>query len=331
LRILSVDGGGYLGLATASFLHAVEHRFGAQCSERFDLFCGTSTGAIIALALAAGRSAAEVASLYEDLGAKVFPQPSWFTRMVPQKWRGIRRTRHGDAPLQEALKDVFGDLTLGDLRARNKHVLITTFNLTSGRPKIFKTDHAEELTAHDGYLVRDIARASAAAPTYLPIVTLKDPITGAVERFCDGGLVANSPALLGYAEAVSHLRQRPEQIALLSLATPRADLAERTSSLTEAKRASDRGYARWGMGERIIALTMDGATMIADTALERIGCAAGARYLRVHFRQPEGVGLDVVTPEATETLQQLGVERANESALLRDLTSFFRDARCTHG
>lgn len=76
MRILSVDGGGYLGLATASFLKAVEQRFGTTAAARFDLFCGTSTGAIIALALAAEKSAADVVSLYEQLGPRVFkPQP----------------------------------------------------------------------------------------------------------------------------------------------------------------------------------------------------------------------------------------------------------------
>ena len=51
MRIISVDGGGYLGLATASFLQAVEQRQCTTAAARFDLFCGTSTGAIIALAL----------------------------------------------------------------------------------------------------------------------------------------------------------------------------------------------------------------------------------------------------------------------------------------
>jgi hypothetical protein len=52
MRILSLDGGGYLGLATASFLEETERHFGRSFYESFDMFCGTSTGAIIALAVA---------------------------------------------------------------------------------------------------------------------------------------------------------------------------------------------------------------------------------------------------------------------------------------
>lgn len=76
MRIISIDGGGYLGLATAAFLQAVEHRHRTTAAARFDLFCGTSTGAIIALALAAGKTATEIVALYEQLGPRVFkPKP----------------------------------------------------------------------------------------------------------------------------------------------------------------------------------------------------------------------------------------------------------------
>ena len=76
MRIISIDGGGHLGLTSASFLQSVEKRFDTRCADRFDLFCGTSTGAIIALALASGKSAAEVVVLYEQLGTKVFKNPT---------------------------------------------------------------------------------------------------------------------------------------------------------------------------------------------------------------------------------------------------------------
>jgi hypothetical protein len=325
VRILSIDGGGYLGLATAAFLESAEHHFAARCADRFDLFCGTSTGAIIALALASGKSAADVSKLYQELGPKIFPPPGYFARKIP-KLRGVLAARHDNTALKEALRGAFGDQTLGDLRTRGKFALVTAFALTSGRPKVFKTDHASDLTAHDRYLLRDVALASAAAPTYLPIVELNDPVTGTVERFCDGGLVANSPALLGYAEAVSHLMQQPSEVAVLSLATPRADLAERASSLVPSQRELGRGYRGWGMGERIITLSIDGASMITDSALSRIAKAAGARYVRVGFSQPPGLGLDVVTDVATETLRHLGADCARDGQTRADLAPFFRNS-----
>ena len=38
MRILSLDGGGYLGLATAAFLKEAEGHFRTSCHERFDFF-----------------------------------------------------------------------------------------------------------------------------------------------------------------------------------------------------------------------------------------------------------------------------------------------------
>ena len=72
MRILSLDGGGYLGLTTVAFLEGMGHHFDVRCHDCFDLFCGTSTGAIIALGLASGLSAKEIRLMYEDFGPKVF-------------------------------------------------------------------------------------------------------------------------------------------------------------------------------------------------------------------------------------------------------------------
>jgi hypothetical protein len=328
VRILSIDGGGYLGLATASFLNAIEHRNGARAADRFDLFCGTSTGAIIALALAKGMSAAEVVALYEELGPEVFRPRPLHERVVPplRKLRAVAGALHDNAPLAAALTRAFGTMTLGDLRQRGKTVLVTAFNLTAGRPTIFKTDHAAGLRAHDRYLVRDIALASSAAPMYLPLVELTDPVSGSHERYCDGGVVANSPALLGYAEAVSHLGQSPAELEILSLGTPRENLSEPLSGLKWAQRKLARGLWGWGLGERIISLTIDGGAMVSDTALLRIARAAGARYERVTLSQPAGVGLDVATTKATRTLKQLGAERARVAEVQRALAPFFIDA-----
>jgi patatin-like phospholipase/acyl hydrolase len=326
MRVISVDGGGYLGLATASFLHAIEQRFGTRIHERFDLFCGTSTGAIIALALASGRTAEEVRTLYRKLGPVVFGQPSFSGRWLSwgRKLLAIFTSFHDNRLLATALDEAFGSMTLGDVRKMQKSVLITAFCLTSGRPFIFKTDHSPELKNHDRYLLRDVALASSAAPFFLPIVELTDPLTGAKDRFCDGGLVSNSPALLGFAEAVSYLRIPPAEISILSLGTPRTDLGEKPSSLPGFKRKLRRGLRGWDFGQRIITIALDSGSMISDTALERIARSTGGRYLRVKLSQPQGVGLDVVTAEATETLEQLGVDRARDGVTLQQLSPFLQ-------
>jgi hypothetical protein len=56
-RILSIDGGGILGLIPAMILSDIEARAGRPATELFDLVAGTSTGGIIACAVAAGSAA----------------------------------------------------------------------------------------------------------------------------------------------------------------------------------------------------------------------------------------------------------------------------------
>ena len=83
-RILALDGGGLRGILTLSYLAEIEsvlrERHGGSKDFRlhhyFDLIAGTSTGSIIAAALARGMAVADIIKKYNDLGQRVF-QKSW--------------------------------------------------------------------------------------------------------------------------------------------------------------------------------------------------------------------------------------------------------------
>ena len=49
--VLSLDGGGVRGLASANFLRKLEYEMHKPLLEKFDLVCGSSTGGILAIAL----------------------------------------------------------------------------------------------------------------------------------------------------------------------------------------------------------------------------------------------------------------------------------------
>lgn len=332
MRILSVDGGGFLGLASATFLAELERHFRSHSRDRFDLFCGTSTGAIIALALAAGSTAEEVVAAYEELGPRVFPPRRgvhrWYRKWIP----GALRARYSNEPLSVALGEIFGEKTLGDLRARNKYAIVTAFCVTNGQPRLFKTDHSNRLSAHDGYRLRDVALASAAAPTYLPLVELPAPGTGQVERFCDGGVFANAPALLAYAEAIYELHVPPSSIELLSVSTPRMDLAEYASVKKKAASNLDRGWLGWK--DNISGVMIDGTSMVSSRALDRIIRAHGggsARYERIDLARPAGLDIDLATAEATETLRGIGCDMGLNNDVRSRMRPFFCDDAPTDG
>lgn len=333
MRILSLDGGGYLGLATAAFLAELERHFGVTCHDQFDMFCGTSTGAIIALGLAAGKTANEIATLYEQFGPRVFWNPVPGIRFTRTYIRGLFVARYSNRALVAALNDAFGDLTLGELRSNNKFALVAAFCVTNGRPRVFKTNHAPDLTLDDHYFVRDIALASAAAPIYLPLVHLTAPGSNVCEQFCDGGVFANHPALLGYSEAVSHLGLDPTAVQIVSVSTPRGDHAERDSHRNLVQMSlHSRGLLAWGAN--LPGIMIDSTAQIAHETLRRLTDwppRTHTRYVRIDLDKPAGLELDIATHRATRTLQQVGTDRARLSDTRTTLAPFFRRQEVLHG
>jgi len=73
-QILSLSGGGFLGLYTAAVLAELEERSGKPLNQCFDLIAGTSIGGIIALGLAAGRSASDIRDAFIEHGPRIFPR-----------------------------------------------------------------------------------------------------------------------------------------------------------------------------------------------------------------------------------------------------------------
>jgi uncharacterized protein len=82
-KILSLDGGGIRGFYTAQFLARCERELtsGQPLVRYFDMIAGTSTGGIIALALALGFSTTEIQDFYVEDGRKIFPR-------LPSTWYG---------------------------------------------------------------------------------------------------------------------------------------------------------------------------------------------------------------------------------------------------
>uniref|UniRef100_A0AC34FUN3 Phospholipase A2 n=1 Tax=Panagrolaimus sp. ES5 TaxID=591445 RepID=A0AC34FUN3_9BILA len=79
LRVLSLDGGGIRGIMSVIILKELENRLQQKLgnsevliAQFFNFIGGTSTGAIIALALAKGKSAFEILKLYIRFRDKVF-------------------------------------------------------------------------------------------------------------------------------------------------------------------------------------------------------------------------------------------------------------------
>ncbi|MBA3509431.1 MAG: patatin-like phospholipase family protein [Thermoleophilaceae bacterium] len=159
IRVLSIDGGGIRGIIPALVLAELERRAGRPVADLFDLVAGTSTGGILALALAQpgrdgrpARTAEELVELYETEGPRIF------ARDLLQRIRsveGLADERYSAEGLDRALKRYLGDTRLPDALTP---VLVTAYD-TAAREAVL-------LSRDDDLAMRDAARATAAAPTY---------------------------------------------------------------------------------------------------------------------------------------------------------------------
>lgn len=199
-RILALDGGGIRGALTLGFLERIEsilrerhNNPDLRLCEYFDLIGGTSTGGIIAAALAIGMSASEIKTMYIDLGGKIFGKK----RKPWAPVRALLRANYDHSPLEKALAEVFGDITIGD-----QERIKTGLCITAKRADTFSTwtliNHPENKYHKYNKDIKlvDALRATSAAPTYF-LPTTFDVGGGQIGAFIDGGVsLANNPAFL---------------------------------------------------------------------------------------------------------------------------------------
>jgi patatin-like phospholipase/acyl hydrolase len=204
-RLLSIDGGGCYGLIPALILAELEKRTGKRCADLFDIIAGTSTGGIIACGLSIGIPAASLALLYHDHGAEIFR--SSFREKV-ESLDGLSAPKYSAATLERYLKQALGDKTLASAQT---HLLVPTTRCdTEAGPYFFRS------WVGPNFLLRDVARATSAAPVYFPPAVVA-PIDGASMICIDGGVHSNDPEDWAVFEAAK--LWPGEEVAVVSLGT----------------------------------------------------------------------------------------------------------------
>jgi len=185
-KILSLDGGGIRGLVLVKMLDCFAKFANQPITSMFDWITGTSTGGILSLALAVGKTPMECQGLYFKLKDKVF----------------VGKRPYDVVPMEEFLKHEFTEeLMMSQLPA--KPLVAVTATLADRYPAdlhMFRNYTApmdilgvrevllptmSPIKKPDQQTVWRAARSSGAAPTYFR----------AAGRFIDGGLVANNPTL----------------------------------------------------------------------------------------------------------------------------------------
>jgi patatin-like phospholipase/acyl hydrolase len=206
VRILSIDGGGIRGILPGTLLTYMEQKIKektndatATIGQYFDFIAGTSTGGILACCYLIPNenntykfSAAEALDLYMDRGDEIFDVT---LRQRIKSLGGIKDEKYDATELVDALNDYFDGVKLSDLL---KPCLVTSYDIRSRNAKFFTSHDATELKFD--FFVKDVARATSAAPTYFEPARIKS-LAGTPYPLIDGGVFANNPTLCAYAEA----------------------------------------------------------------------------------------------------------------------------------
>ncbi len=326
-KILCIDGGGIKGLYSAKILSHFEselrrvHGDAARIVDYADLICGTSTGGLIALALALRIPAETICEFYEKKGPQIFKGSQSVLALLRQTLYG---GKFSDKPLREGLEEMFQKRTIGDSDCL---LCIPTYDFTHGTYEIFKFDHKEgNLSRHNGLPMVDVALATSAAPTFFPLAQVAGENDA---QYVDGGVWANNPSLVGLTEAIWYFVGPGKQFDRMSLLSV-ASLNSSAGKPPLLKRR--RSFLRWApdlFDPSLIAqseftdiyLTMMQSRQIVPITYARIPSAAPSR------EQTRYITLDLATREAFTLMKQFAADMYHQHRKSPVVQAFFAEPK----
>ena len=204
--ILTLDGGGSLGVYTLGILAEIEQMLDKPLHDTFDLIYGTSTGAIIASSLALGKNVEIIREFY-------------FQYVPTVMGKKLPKTR--SQSLRESVDEVFGNDKFDKFKT---NIGIVATDIESRRPIVFKSNlnqaHGRLASFVPGFgcTIAEAVVASCAARPFFKAVQLETANYG-TRKIIDGGFIANNLSLFALTDALCALQIQPKDICILSIGT----------------------------------------------------------------------------------------------------------------
>ena len=326
--ILSIDGGGMRGIVPSVMLAKLSTLLEELGDNRplyahFDLIAGTSTGGLLALALAAP---VEKTNLIADTRyiSYIFEQEQ------QTFWQRVRRRRGNETlsgtlpfgldtktleslylkngkqifpknqgrifsqifidkydcePLERFLKQTFKEVPLSEAVVPT---LVMSYEASTGKPFVLSSNDSH------GFLFWEAARATSAAPTFFRPAYLYDRQELTMQTLIDGGVVANNPTLYAYTEA-KRLYPNAKKFHILSLSTASSDFTFTVSG-------AGTGVIGWidpAKGAPIQKIYATAQMQVVDHIAQQI---PDLGYTRVHGKLGEEYKLDATSALALASM-----------------------------
>lgn len=321
-KILSIDGGGIRGIIPGMALVALERKLkresgnpDAAIADYFDFFAGTSTGGIlICLLLCPDKenpnrprfTAEEALNLYVKYGSEIF-KSSNFRRLLASF--GLVSERYNAATLEQVLYTYFEDTKLSELI---QPCVIPAYNIELRKTHFFRQQTAIKRGDVRDFHVRDVCRATAAAPTYLSVAETYS-LAGTRYPLLDGGVFAPNPSMSALVEVTKAFNEtRVDDISIVSMGTGRSRKAYDYEYFKKKKAIS--------IGPALVDIMMSGAAESSDFFLRRLyeSVHKSKQYTRIEPNDLHSVNeaLDAASPTNIQRLIALGdrmVSQNNET------------------
>ena len=198
-KIISFDGGGVRTIASLVFLKKLEAESGKKIVDIFDMFIGTSAGALNAACFAYGGFSADKVKRYWSKG---YLDKIMKTSFFWDKASLIQaRPRYENEGRIEVLNEIFGDSTL---KETIKPFLSFAYDIEKREHAVFDSMNTPDISFVDA------VASSSAAPMYFPTYQMQNK-----SWMIDGSIVSNNPTLIGYSYAKKILET--ENIKVFSL------------------------------------------------------------------------------------------------------------------
>ena len=251
--ILSLDGGGIRGAATAEFLKNLEGMLHGSLHDNFDMFVGTSTGGILATCIGLLKMGGiQITQIYSYENANEIMNKSFWDKRL-----GLAQgqPKYDGKGKRNVLEKYFRDVYLNDAI---KPTLVVTYDVEKRKSAVLKSEGKEKIFAVDA------VDATSAAPLYFPTVEINN------RWLIDGGVIANNPTICAFAEARN--KWPKEKIKILSVGT---GIINRK---IDGKESQDYGALGW------ITHDLLGIVMDESVVNHQAKAILGDNYLRVNSK-----------------------------------------------
>jgi len=211
---LSIRGGGIRGIIPCCCLVKLEDQLGGLTRDHVDFCGGTSTGALLTAAVAAGIPASEALTVYTERADEIFTP----TGPLAAAKRVAEGFMYDPKHLHDVLVSVLGAAATWTINDSPLRVMLSAIAM-NGRNWFFVKDNPRNARTTGSVKLVDAAVASACAPTYFDHWRI-DGINGQTIRFFDGGVGGTAnPAYQVCVEAFEYDEFTAEDTRVVSLGT----------------------------------------------------------------------------------------------------------------